>query len=290
MRILIVGCNGQVGRCLTNKLENKATILAVDRNKLDITNNDLVRGVVAEFKPDYIINAAAHTAVDKAEDEIELSYEINAKGPKNLASAANENAAVLIHISTDYVFDGQNENEYTEDMPTNPQSVYGESKLAGEIAVTSNTDKYLILRTSWVFGEHGNNFVKTMLRLAQTRNELNIVSDQFGGPTYSGDIADAIIKMIVHIESGNVTEWGVYHFSGAPHISWDDFARIIFAKAYEHQRLACIPKVNSILTSAYPTRAKRPTNSRLNCHKIKQKFNIDCSDWQNALNNIKEYR
>ncbi|MGG7444972.1 dTDP-4-dehydrorhamnose reductase [Kosakonia oryzendophytica] len=290
MRVLVIGCNGQVGSCLVAQLTGKAEILAVDRNQLDITDAAQVDAQVTAFKPDYILNAAAHTAVDKAEDDVEASYQINADGPKYLAIAADKIGAVLVHISTDYVFDGESEGEYTEDMKTGPQGVYGQSKLAGENAVAQNASKYLILRTAWVFGEHGSNFVKTMLRLAGMRNELNVVADQWGGPTYAGDIASAIISMIEQIDRGLSPEWGIYHYSGAPHTNWADFARAIFTSAVEHGCLDRAPLVHSIAGSEYPTRAKRPSNSRLNCQKIERQFGIKPSDWRVALNNIKEYK
>ena len=290
MRVMITGCNGQVGHCLVEQLKDKAELLAVDRHQLDISDANQVNEQVSAFKPDFILNAAAHTAVDKAEDDIDASYQINSDGPKYLAIAAEQNGAVLVHISTDYVFDGEGESEYVEDMKTAPQSVYGKSKLAGEEAVAANASKYIIMRTAWVFGEHGNNFVKTMLRLGKTRNELNVVADQWGGPTYAGDIASAIISIINHIASGKVPQWGIYHFSGLPHTNWADFARAICTSALQHNCLEVAPLVNSIPGSSYPTRAKRPSNSRLNCQKIDSQFGIKPSDWRAALNNIEEYK
>lgn len=290
MRVLIIGCNGQVGHCLVQQLTGKAEILAVDRNQLDITDPTQIDSHIEIFKPDFILNAAAHTAVDRAEDEVDAAYKINADGPRYLAIAAKRMGAVLIHISTDYVFDGEGDGPYTEEMQTCPQGVYGESKLEGENEVIKNASKYIIVRTAWVFGEHGNNFVKTMLRLAETRDELNVVADQFGGPTYAGDIASAIITIIQQIDSGLTPEWGIYHYSGAPHTNWADFARAIFVSALKHNVLVNAPLVHSIPSSAYPTKAKRPSNSCLNCQKIERQFGIKPSDWRFALNNIKEYK
>ncbi|HFQ5214113.1 TPA: dTDP-4-dehydrorhamnose reductase [Vibrio vulnificus] len=292
MRVLVTGCNGQVGYCLTNMLSKTdgVTLLAVDREELDITDQDAVATTVKEFKPTIIINAAAYTAVDRAEQEVELSYAINRDGPKFLAEAAQEAGAAVLHISTDYVFEGNKNGEYLETDITNPQGVYGASKLAGEIAVAEACNKHIILRTAWVFGEHGNNFVKTMLRLAQSRDELSIVGDQFGGPTYAGDIADALITMVQYIEQGNKPKWGVYHFSGMPYASWFDFASAIFQAAVQHGVLDKQPLLSSIPTSAYPTLAKRPANSRLNCSQIENQFGIKPSDWQAALNNIQAYK
>lgn len=290
MRVLITGCNGQVGHCLTERLKSKAEILALDYEGLDITDQQAVSKTVANFKPDYIINAAAHTAVDRAEQEVELSSAINRDGPQYLAQSAQQLNAVMLHISTDYVFDGAGDKPYDETDNTNPQGVYGQTKLAGELAVAQSCEKHLILRTAWVFGEHGNNFVKTMLRLAQTRDELNIVGDQFGGPTYAGDIADALIAMVDYIEQGQQPAWGVYHFAGMPYASWYEFAAKIFQLAERKGVLAKQPKIASIPTSAYPTPAKRPANSRLDCSKIANQFGIQPSDWIVALDNVQAFK
>lgn len=290
MKVLITGCNGQVGHCLTERLTKQAEVLALDYEGLDITDHDAVLNTVAEFQPNYIINAAAHTAVDRAEQEVELSYAINRDGPSYLAQAAKECGAVMLHISTDYVFDGMGDKPYQESDSTEPQGIYGQSKLAGEQAVAESCPEHLILRTAWVFGEHGNNFVKTMLRLAQCRDELSIVGDQFGGPTYAGDIADALIAMVQHLEQGKQAKWGVYHFSGMPYASWFDFASAIFQAAEQRELLTGQPKLSAIPTSAYPTPAKRPANSRLDCRRIENQFGIKPSDWNAALNNIHVYK
>ena len=195
-KIMITGAYGQVGFCLTQQAQaNGWDVLAIDRDKLDITDPQAVNTLVKEYQPDVIINAAAHTAVDKAETEIDSSYSINRDGPKYLADAAAAVGAVILHISTDYVFAGDKDGIYTESDPVAPQGVYGASKLAGEQVVMAANDKHIILRTAWVFGEHGNNFVKTMLRLGIQRDELGIVADQFGGPTYAGDIAAALLTI-----------------------------------------------------------------------------------------------
>lgn len=291
MRVLITGCHGQVGYCLTEQLSKNEniTVLALDRDYLDITNQDAVKAAVAEFQPSIIINAAAHTAVDKAEEQVELSYAINRDGPKYLAQAAQDVGAAMLHISTDYVFEGNKVGEYAESDNTNPQGVYGESKLAGEIAVAKACDKHVILRTAWVFGENGNNFVKTMLSLSTTRDALSVVGDQFGGPTYAGDIANALIKIAKHITEGDSIEYGVYHFSGLPHVSWFEFAESIFDTAAEQGLINKKPSLTSITTEQYPTLAMRPSNSRLSTEKINNAFLIEASDWQLALTRIKEY-
>lgn len=289
MRVLITGCYGQVGHCLVQQLTGKADILAVDRDQLDITNEEAVISAVAGFKPDVIINAAAHTAVDKAEEEVELSYAINRDGPKFLAMAAESAGAAILHISTDYVFAGNKSGLYGETDETDPQGVYGESKLAGEEAVTEACSKHIILRTAWVFGQHGNNFIKTMLRLAKDRDSLSIVSDQFGGPTYADDIAKALVRISNQIVNGSDVEYGVYHFSGSPHVSWFEFAQTIFDKVLEQKLLVKAPQLSSITTAEFPTPAKRPANSKLDTKKIEKAFNIEPSDWRSALTDLKPY-
>ncbi|NAZ70712.1 dTDP-4-dehydrorhamnose reductase [Vibrio toranzoniae] len=291
MRILITGCHGQVGSSLTEQLANyeNTEVLAFDREYLDITSQEAINAVVAEFEPSIIINAAAHTAVDKAEEEVDLSYAINRDGPKYLAQAAQSVGAAMLHISTDYVFEGNKIGEYTETDATNPQGVYGESKLAGEIAVAQACEKHVILRTAWVFGDNGNNFVKTMLHLGENRDALSIVGDQFGGPTYAGDIANALIQIAKRITQGDTVEYGVYHYSGLPHVSWFEFADAIFDVAVEQGVLANKPSLTSITTDQYPTPAKRPSNSRLSTEKITLGFSVKASDWKAALNNIQAY-
>ena len=290
-KVLVTGSNGQVGRCLVEQLNSidDVELLAVDREQLDITNQASVDKLISTFRPDFIINAAAHTGVDQAEEEIELSYAINEQGPKFLAEAAKRIGAVILHISTDYVFEGNKEGEYRETDVTNPQGVYGQSKLAGEIAVAEACDKHIILRTAWVFGEHGNNFVKTMLRLGKDRDELSIVGDQFGGPTYAGDIASTLIQMTERISQSDMSVFGIYHYSGLPHVSWFDFANTIFDTAVEQKVLTKKPDLTSITTDQYPTPAKRPSNSRLNNEKVIDSFSVRISDWKLALSNIRTY-
>ncbi|WP_318489706.1 dTDP-4-dehydrorhamnose reductase [Photobacterium leiognathi] len=296
MKVLITGSNGQVGSCLVKQLQTCANteILAVDRSELDITSKSDVIKIVDGFKPNIIINAAAHTAVDKAEIEIDLSYAINRDGPLYLAKAADKIGAALLHISTDYVFAGDKEGIYSEIDAVDPQGVYGSSKLAGERVVIDACSRAIILRTAWVFGEEGHNFVKTMLRLAQQRDELGIVDDQFGGPTYAGDIAAALISIAKAIhkqgKSFDNSKYGIYHFSGLPHISWCGFAQMIFDKAVEQNVLNKAPLVRGINTDDYPTPAKRPANSKLDTQKITEIFSIQASDWQKALKNLSNYQ
>jgi dTDP-4-dehydrorhamnose reductase len=291
MKVLVAGCNGQVGHCLVQQLSGTPNeVLAIDREQLDITEREAVFQVVKEFRPDVIINAAAYTAVDKAESDVVLSYRINSDGPRYLAQAANEIGAAILHISTDYVFSGDLDGEYNETDDTSPQGVYGESKLAGEVAVSEACERHIILRTAWVFGERGHNFVKTMLKLGNERDKLGIVSDQYGGPTYAGDIAAALIKIAESIYDRQSIQYGIYHFSGLPHVSWFDFARTIFDIALDKQLLSNKPQLTPLSTAQYPTPAKRPANSRLSTEKIKKEFGISASDWQRALINLENYK
>ncbi|MFH4868935.1 dTDP-4-dehydrorhamnose reductase [Vibrio diabolicus] len=291
MRVLITGGRGQVGYCLTKQLSEYGnnTVLSLDKDDLDITNQDAVKVTVQEFQPTIIINAAAHTAVDKAENEVRLSYAINRDGPKFLAEAAQEVGAAILHISTDYVFEGNKDGEYLETDMTNPQGVYGASKLAGEEAVMSACEKHIVLRTAWVFGEHGNNFVKTMLRLGVDRDELSIVADQYGGPTYSGDIANALIAIAKRISQDESIEYGIYHYSGLPHVNWCQFADAIFESAVKQGVLTKKPNLTSITTEQYPTPAKRPSNSRMSTKKITDAFTLEASDWRTAIKMIQKY-
>jgi len=291
MKVLITGKNGQVGSCLVSQLSDTPSIdfLALGRDELDITNAEQVNEVVNKYQPTIIVNAAAYTAVDKAESEVELANAINNVGPKNLAKAASNVNAVILHISTDYVFAGNKDGLYTEVDEVSPQSVYGQTKLAGEQGVAQECEAHIILRTAWVFSEYGNNFVKTMLRLAQMRDTLGVVGDQFGGPTYAGDIAQAIINIAQQLQQGS-TKFGVYNYSGYPHVSWQGFANQIFESALAHSIIDSPITIKAITTADYPTPAKRPANSKLDCKKITTDFSIVPSDWLRALNNILQYQ
>lgn len=288
MKLLIVGCAGQVGKELVIRGPKHWDIKAVDRSELDITDHDKVTRTVSEFVPNAIINAAAYTAVDRAETESEIAYLINSTGAANLAKAANRVDASILHISTDYVFSGELDGCYVETDPTGPTGVYGASKLAGEQAVADACAKHIILRTAWVFGEHGNNFVKTMLRLAKDRSQLSIVSDQYGSPTYAGDIANTLLTIVSQLEADD-TRWGTYHYSGFPYTNWSGFAAKIFESAHKYAGLTNIPSILDIKTSEYPTPAKRPSNSKLDCSHLLKQFNIGPSDWQHALKMIRSY-
>lgn len=290
LKVALTGASGQLGCSLSKIMGDRVNLLKLDRVTLDITESTQVSEILSVFAPDVIINAAAYTAVDKAEQEPELAEAINSKGPENLAKIATKLDAVLIHVSTDYVFDGRSKKPYEETDDTNPQSVYGLTKLQGEQAIAKNCDRHIILRTAWLFSEYGNNFVKTMLRLAQVRRELGVVADQIGGPTYAGDIADAIISIISQLNPANDHRFGLYHYSGEPYVSWYQFANDIFTQAVQQRLIVKEPRVNPITTVEYPTPAKRPAFSMLNCSKIKQNFDVSPSNWQTALNNLTLYK
>ncbi|MFE8117185.1 dTDP-4-dehydrorhamnose reductase [Brenneria goodwinii] len=280
MKILLTGANGQLGRCFQDRLPEGWQVWATDTAELDITDYEKVLVAVKAFQPDSIVNAAAYTAVDKAESEPELAALVNKNGPENLARAAKEIGARLVHVSTDYVFDGTATVPYVETDKTNPLGVYGKTKLDGEIAVSHILPDAIIMRTAWVFSEYGNNFVKTMLRLGKERESLGIVSDQRGCPTYAGDIALAILDLLKLNVSG-----GIYHFCGDKEVAWHEFAEAIFARAVELGKLDKTPVVSAITTEQYPTPAKRPLYSVLNTMKI-NKLGIVSSDWCFSLTDV----
>ena len=274
-KILVTGANGQLGQCLqkiSSQFEEFEFIFT-DSETLDITNKEEVNDFFWQNAPDFCINAAAYTAVDLAETDIEKAFLVNADGTENLAEACAENNAQFIHVSTDYVFDGENNLAYTEEDFTNPLGVYGASKLAGDELALEVNPCSVILRTSWVYSEFGKNFVKTMLSLFATKEELNIVADQFGQPTNANDLAEAIMKII---KSEKITP-GIFNFSNLGRISWFDFAEKI-AELSDAKI-----KLNAIETSQYPTPAKRPKNSVLDLDKISKTYAIQLKPWEESL-------
>lgn len=274
-KILVTGANGQLGQCLqkiSSQFEEFEFIFT-DSETLDITNKEEVNDFFWQNAPDFCINAAAYTAVDLAETDIEKAFLVNADGAENLAEACAENNAQFIHVSTDYVFDGENNLAYTEEDFTNPLGVYGASKLAGDELALEVNPCSVILRTSWVYSEFGKNFVKTMLNLFATKEELNIVADQFGQPTNANDLAEAIMKII---KSEKITP-GIFNFSNLGRISWFDFAEKI-AELSDAKI-----KLNAIETSQYPTPAKRPKNSVLDLDKISKTYAIQLKSWEESL-------
>lgn len=274
-KILITGSNGQLGSEMKviSALYPEYQFLYTDVAELDLTNAQAVESFFAENKPDAVVNCAAYTAVDKAEDDVELCYKINCDAIENLGRASKENGAVLIHVSTDYVFDGTSYIPYTEDMPVCPASVYGKSKLAGEEALLAVNPESVIVRTSWLYSSFGNNFVKTMLKLGKERDSLNVIFDQVGTPTYAADLAEAIMKIVV---SEKIIP-GIYHFSNEGVCSWYDFTKTIHALA----GIQC--NVQPIETKDYPTRTPRPHYSVLNKGKIKAVYGIQIPYWRDSL-------
>ena len=283
MRILVTGSNGQVGHELSLLAQDsKHYWLCLDRSRLDVTYQADVDHIVDGFAPNVVINVTAYTAVDKAETEQDLATAVNADAARYLAQACERNNAALLHISTDYVFAGDGTEPYKEADPVTPSGHYGASKLAGEREVAKHCSKHIILRTAWVFGKHGNNFVKTMVRVAQGRDTLGVVSDQFGAPTSANGIAKALLNIAEQVDAGKEA-WGIYHYSGSPYTSWHGFAEVIFNEAENRQMLPHSVTVNAISTADYPTPAKRPANSRLDCTKIQSTFGITDDDWHDQL-------
>lgn len=278
--ILITGSNGQLGseiKRVSVKHENNFRFFFTDVNELDITNREAVESYLKENNIKYIVNCAAYTAVDKAEDDVDLCYKINRDAVANLGIAATNNGAKVIHVSTDYVFDGTASTPYKETDATNPQSVYGQSKQEGEKALSEACPQSIIIRTAWLYSIFGNNFVKTMMKYGKERDELNVVADQTGTPTNAADLAHAIIKILDFSEAHGF-EAGIYHYSNEGVTSWYDFTIAI----HKHAGITC--KVNPITTDQYPTKAKRPQYSVLDKAKIKSVFGLSIPDWEDSLN------
>lgn len=281
MKVLLTGANGQLGHCFQDVFPSDWSIFTANRQQLDITDFNAVEAYIANHRPDAIVNAAAYTAVDRAEDEYELAYKVNVIGAENLAILAKKYHAKLIHISTDYVFDGNKNLPYLETDLTSPINVYGKTKRKGELAVLQHESNAIVIRTSWVFSEYGNNFVKTMLKLAATRTELSIINDQLGCPTYAGDIANIIIAML-----RNNSQGGIYHFCGDQCVTWFQFAIKIFSVANALNLMVNKDlNIKPILTADYPTKAQRPLYSVLNLEKIEQ-LKMKGSDWNKALDHV----
>lgn len=275
MVVLVTGSNGQLGQSLQFISEHYSDIQFhfYTSTELDITDNKCIRDIFTLIKPDFCINAAAYTAVDKAESEIEKADIVNVTGAKNMALICNEFSTILIHVSTDFVFDGIKETPYNEEDTTNPQGIYGKTKREGEIEIIKYLKQYFIVRTSWLYSSFGNNFMKTMLKLANERNSLNVVNDQIGTPTHAVDLAQALVKIVL---SGS-QNYGIYHFSNEGNTSWYGFAKEIFNLNNTKIDLKPIP------TSEFPTPAKRPKYSVLDKSKIKFEFSISIKDWKESL-------
>lgn len=284
MRIFVAGSSGQVALSLKEAAERKGFgLVTAGRPDFDLMNVQGMREQISSYGPSAIINAAAYTAVDKAEEEEGVATAINAEGAAILAAIAAELDVPFLHISTDYVFDGLKAAPYTEDDPTGPTGAYGRSKLKGEEAVIATNPNAMIFRTAWVYSPFGKNFLKTMLTLAKTRDELGVVADQVGNPTYAPDIANALLAVLTRIEA---TGWkpeyaGIYHLAGTGDVSWHGFAEAIFeaGTAYGLKR----PTVNALTTTEYPTPAKRPANSCLDCSKLGETFDVHLPSWEQSM-------
>lgn len=286
-QILVTGAkHGQVGWELCRTLSTLGNVIAVDQADADFTKPEELKKLVHSVHPDIIVNAAAYTAVDKAESEPELAMAINGIAPGVLAKAGEECGAIFVHYSTDYIFDGTNSNPYTEEDLPNPQNVYGQTKLAGENSVRENSEAHFIFRTSWVYGSRGKNFLLTMLKLGMERDHLNIVSDQIGAPTWSRTIAEATAQVLIQtLSSADSRTWGTYNLTNREATSWHGFAEAIFNQFAEQAKGSpfCIPVLNAISTAQYPTPAVRPKNSRLDCYKLCDTFNLHLPTWKKAL-------
>lgn len=286
MKLLITGSNGQLGweLCRQGKA-SEFLIIPLDIPEFDITDQDQVNDAVSKADPDMVVNAAAYTAVDKAESEKDLAFSVNSDGPSYLAVACHKKGIPLIHISTDYVFDGCKDDPYCEMDQVSPIGIYGTSKAEGEERIRRTLKEHIIIRTAWLYGVHGNNFVKTMLKLGKEREEIRVVADQYGCPTFAADLAGAVLDIAARINKGQRRSWGTYHYSGGGSTTWFDFASKIFeiAKLYEEFK---IKKVIPIKTSEYPTAATRPMNSAMDCSLMCSEFNITTPPWEQSLDNM----
>lgn len=272
--ILVFGATGQVA----TELQRQAEVTALGRDRADLSDPQGCAAVIADLKPHVVINAAAYTGVDRAEEDEALAQVVNAAAPGAMAGACAHLGIPFLHISTDYVFDGSGTQPWQETDPVAPQNVYGRTKLTGEEAVRASGARHIILRCSWVFSAQGANFVKTMLRLSETRQSLNVVEDQIGGPTPAADIAATLLALAEHMQTG--AAGGTYHYAGEPHASWAGFAREIFSQAGRDVTVTGIP------SSDYPTPATRPLNSRLDCARLARDFGIAPPDWRAGLTDV----
>ncbi|MHB0819536.1 dTDP-4-dehydrorhamnose reductase [Stutzerimonas stutzeri] len=281
---LVCGGSGQIGQSIVQQaLGRGINAVAPSSQTLDITNAASIDAALRRYRPALIINSAAYTDVDGAEHDAARAYAINRDGVQRLAEAADRAGIPIFHISTDYVFSGNGNRAYAETEPTQPCSVYGASKLAGEHILTELTARHLVIRTSWVYSTHGKNFVKTMLRLGRERSELSIVDDQIGCPTYAVSIARTLLELGSRYVQEGELPWGLYHYSGGPACSWYEFASQIFKQAVAFGLLESVPKLNPVPTINYPTPASRPAWSVLDCQKFESTFAIPTHDWRSEL-------
>lgn len=283
MKVLITGAQGQLGRELTAQGQLwGGHVQAPSEDDLDIIDIEKVDRIIARQQPDLIINAAAYTQVDSAESEAAVAFEVNKTGCANLAHICAKNHIPLIHISTDYVFDGQKGTPYLETDPISPVGVYGRSKAEGEIEIRKRLKEHIILRTSWLYGFHGHNFVKTMLNLAQTKQTIRVVSDQYGSPTNAADLARTLLTISERLQSVSDADWGTYHYCGRGVVSWHTFAEKIMELARRYGDIRTT-RLDPVTSAEYPTRAVRPANSALDCSRINTHFGIRLQPWQKSL-------
>ena len=283
MKTLITGGHGQLGHELFQEFQTRHfDILSPSHHQMDITDFNAVKNYIDLHQPSFVINAAAYTQVDTAESEESLAFAVNKSGCTNLAQICAKNEIPLFQVSTDYVFDGQKITPYHESDPISPIGVYGRSKAAGETEIRSNLKEHIILRTSWLYGVHGQNFVKTMLKLAETKEIIRVVSDQYGSPTSAGDLAKAILVMVDKWRRQSVVAWGTYHFCGQGIVSWYEFAEAIIELARRYGEVKT-KRVEPITTADYPTKARRPAFSALDCNLIKKNFGISPKPWRESL-------
>jgi len=282
MKILITGAGGQLGRNLSEFGQTSFDIFALDRQALDITDLQSVEKVIGDICPDCVINAAAYTAVDKAETEPDQAFNVNRDGPANLAKVCSLLDIPLIHVSTDYVFSGNKSSPYVETDEVKSINVYGESKWLGEEAVRDNCRRHIILRVSWVFGFYGNNFVKTIQRLAREREELRVVNDQFGAPTSTENISNVLMQIVKKIKMPGFCDYGTYHYCDESVTNWFEFAEAIVDETKQYEELL-VKTITPITTKEFPTPAKRQNNSRMDCSKLKTQFGIEQYSWKVAL-------
>ncbi|WP_432472291.1 dTDP-4-dehydrorhamnose reductase [Amphritea sp. HPY] len=286
MKVLMVGSRGQVGSLLSSQLLQAGfETAALNSQELDISSIESVMSWQS-WQPELIINAAAYTAVDLAESEPEKAFQVNEAGLENLLLLAQSCDCPIFNISTDYVFDGSSVRPYMESDPVSPLGIYGRSKRAGEVKLENADHPYINIRTSWVFGENGNNFVKTMLRLGRQHETLNVVADQYGCPTYAGDIANVLVTLAEKLRAGEDLYWGHFHYSGAEQVSWHGFAQFIFQQAVRAGQITREPVVNPISTEQYPTAAARPAYSVLDTAEINKRYNIEPSNWKIAVREL----
>jgi dTDP-4-dehydrorhamnose reductase len=283
MKMLITGAHGQLGRDIIDQSQSKGyQVQAPSKDDLDITDLGKVDHIITHLQPDLVINTAAYTQVDKAESEAAVAFKVNKTGCTHLARICNKNHLPLVHISTDYVFDGRKGTPYIETDSISPLGVYGRSKAEGESEIRSILKEHIILRTSWLYGIYGQNFVKTMLNLATRKQKIRVVSDQYGSPTNAADLARAILTISDRLHPGSDVDWGTYHYCGQGVISWHTFAQKIMDLARLHGGIRTA-QVEPVATADYPTRAVRPVYSALDCGRISKHFGLDPQPWQKSL-------